>query len=283
MTAATVLPTSPATAATAVSSGDVPPAPVPAALRPLLQLIRLSRRVFFFPERPLLPHGTYWVCRRVKFGFAWCRGWCVWCWAGAVHLFRIRAMVLVWVERESGPIVILAIVSAERSMRRLATRFCWWKCVGPINLVFHEENPLERPISVFRCPTCTLARNQFLCVPLHHTPRKQSILLDHSGVHSFHRLCFAFSDVGCSLLATRLPATVMVLPPGPLPRGMPQSGVGVSIRFISSDFPAISPRTAAEAACSKFRFPPTAIRGGPSESGFRLISIDVVPPEVSDF
>ncbi|CAM9812460.1 unnamed protein product, partial [Pylaiella littoralis] len=110
------------------------------------------------------------------------------------------------------------------------------QCVGTINLVFHTQNSTgEIGFRVQMSEVYLVPGISFNLLSLHHAQRKQGILLDYRGAHLFDgQQCFAYFNVGCSLLATRLPlgcadgavAYGHGAPPSPPPQGMPQPDVG---------------------------------------------------------
>ena len=81
------------------------------------------------------------------------------------------------------------------------------QCVGKVNMAFHmQDQGGERDFCVQMSDVYVVPGITFNLFSLHHTQRKQRIVLDETGVHLFDgQLSFAYSDVGCSLWATRLP------------------------------------------------------------------------------
>ncbi|CAB1102712.1 unnamed protein product [Ectocarpus sp. CCAP 1310/34] len=81
------------------------------------------------------------------------------------------------------------------------------QCVGKVNMAFHmQDQGGELDFCVQMSDVYVVPGITFNLFSLHHTQRKQRIVLDETGVHLFDgRLSFAYSDVGCSLWATRLP------------------------------------------------------------------------------
>ncbi|CAB1107700.1 unnamed protein product [Ectocarpus sp. CCAP 1310/34] len=164
------------------------------------------------------------------------------------------------------------------------------QCVGKVNMAFHmQDQGGERDFRVQMSDVYVVPGITFNLFSLHHTQRKQRIVLDETGVHLFDgRLSFAYSDVGCSLWATRLPQDYCGRAVTSSPDAPPRVSAQASPPSIGTGFVAATPSLFQSAgtgtsASATSGFQSVASAGVvPATSGFQSVAPAGVVPSTAD-
>ncbi|CAB1096179.1 unnamed protein product [Ectocarpus sp. CCAP 1310/34] len=164
------------------------------------------------------------------------------------------------------------------------------QCVGKVNMAFHMQDQRgERDFCVQTSDVYVVPGITFNFFSLHHTQRRQRIVLDETGVHLFvGRLSFAYSDVGCSLWATRLTQDYCGRAATSSPDAPPRVSAQASQTSIGTGFVAATPSLFQSAgtgtsASATSGFQSVASAGVvPATSGFQSVAPAGVVPSAAD-